>query len=96
MINGLKSIRRERATLERDRVLIGSMLEDARQSDIIDMMVDDFCESVTSEDIEDLINKIPESEEDDAQVERILKSNEDINIDAMLGIDEVDSFEIDL
>lgn len=88
MINGLKSIRRERAALERDRVVIGSMVESAQISEQFNTLDEAIFEGTTSEDIEELIDKIPESEDDDDQVERILSSDEDLDVDGILGIDE--------
>ena len=89
MMNGLNSIRRERASLERDRVVFGSMLEDAEIADAFESVIGDVFESVTDEEIEDLIDKIPESDEDDAQIERILKAgDEGLDVDEILGVDE--------
>ena len=87
MFSGLKSIRKERAALERDRVIITSMLEDAQISEAFDELDKDFFEGVTDEEIEELINRIPESDEEDEQIEKILKSSEDMDVDAILGID---------
>lgn len=89
MINGLKSIRRERASLERDRVIIGSMMEDAVIAEAFEDIVEATFESVSSDEIEELINKIPESDEDDEQVEKILVAGDDgLDADAIMGIDE--------
>lgn len=88
MINGLKSIRRERASLERDRVILGSMMEDAKIADSIMEFDSEFFESVSDEELEELINKIPESDEDDEQVERILKSGDaGLDVDGILGVE---------
>lgn len=87
MISGLKSIRRERASLERDRVLLTSMLEDAEIADAIDSVIEDsYFEGVSEDEIEQLIAKIPESDEEDEQVDRILASNEDLDVDAILNV----------
>ena len=88
MINGLKSIRRERAALERDRIVIGSMLEDSVIGEAFLDYDDTFFEGVTSEEIEDLIDKIPESDESDEEIERILKSDSDVDVDQILGIED--------
>lgn len=89
MINGLKSIRRERASLERDRVIMGSMMEDAETNDILFDTVDStFLESVSEDEIEELIDKIPESDEEDEQVERVLRAPDTgLDADGILGID---------
>ena len=76
MISGLKSIRQERASLERDRVVLGSMIEDG------------FFEGVSSEEIEELIDKIPQSDEEDEQIEKILKSEDDLGVDEILGVED--------
>lgn len=90
MISGLKSIRRERASLERDRVIIGSMLEDAQIAEGFDELDSEFFEGVSSEEIEELIDRIPQSDEEDDQIEKILKSSDDLGVDEILGVDEVD------
>lgn len=90
MINGLKSIRRERAKLERDRVVTQSMMEDAHLSDLICDIIEDngvVTESTSSQELEALIDKLPESEEEDAQIEKILASDDDLDIDGILGVD---------
>ena len=90
MISGLKSIRRERASLQRDRVVLGSMLEDAQIAEGFDELDSEFFEGVSSEEIEELIDRIPQSDEEDDQIEKILKSSDDLGVDEILGIDEVD------
>ena len=87
MMKGLKSIRQERASLERDRVVFGSMVESAQISDAFAALADNVSESTSDEEIEELINNIPLSDEEDEQVERILKSSEDMDVDAILGVD---------
>lgn len=88
MMNGLQSIRRERASLERDRVIIGSMMEDAKIADSIMEFDSEFFESVSADEIEELISKIPESEDDDEQVEKILTSGDTgLDVDGILGVE---------
>ena len=61
MIDGLTSLKKERAKLERDRVVLGSMLEDARMSNLIFDIFDDstYLEGVEDDDSMDaLIDKI--------------------------------------
>lgn len=88
MISGLKSIRRERASLERDRVVLGSMMEDAHIAEGFDELDSEFFEGVSSEEIEELIDKIPQSDEEDDQIEKILKSSHDLGIDEILGVED--------
>lgn len=88
MINGLKSIRRERASLERDRVVMTSMMEDAKIAESIVEYDSEFFESVSSEEIEELITKIPESDDEDEQIEKILVSpNDGLDVDGILGVE---------
>lgn len=88
MINGLNSIRKERASLERDRVVMMTMLEDAAVADMFETAEDtDFFEGVSTNEIEDLIAKIPESDEEDVQVDRILAADiNGLDVDGILGI----------
>ncbi len=90
MIDGLKSLRKERANIERDRVVFSSMLEDALTADLlIESDETNLYESAVSEDdLDILIDKIPESEEEDEEIERILKSDEPMDVDDILGVDE--------
>lgn len=89
MINGLKLIRYERALLERDRVVMGTMISESPMGEAFLDYDDTFFEGVTSEEIEELIDKIPESDDTDDEVERILKSDSDMDVDQVLGIDEI-------
>ena len=93
MINGLKAIAFERAALERDNLVFSAMLEDAALQEDIDnayASLGEVTESVTEEDIDKLIAVLPETEEDDAEVERILKSNtSDVDVDTVLGVNDV-------
>ena len=86
MYSGLKSIRRERARLERDRVVLESILE---SNDIIDAfnMADDNIMEETDAEIEELIDRIPESDEDDEEIEKILNADGSLSIDDIMGID---------
>lgn len=88
MMNGLKSIRRERAMLERNRVVIGSMFESEEINAAIEEMATDYIESVTDEEIEAMIDKIPESDDEDEQIEKILLSDSDMDVDDVLGVDD--------
>ncbi len=92
MIDGLTSLKKERAKLERDRVVLGSMVEDACMSNLIFDIYDDdstYLEGVEDDDSMDaLIDKIPESDEEEEEVERILKSKDDMDVDDILGIEE--------
>jgi hypothetical protein len=87
MMNGLKSIRRERASLERDRVVLTSMMAETAVADAIMSMDEKFYESVEDDEIDAAIDKIPEADDDDEQINRILDSDKDMNLDEILGID---------
>lgn len=91
MFGGLKSIRRERAALERDRVVLGTMMEDAEVAEAVESMDTDFFEGVTSDEIDELIDRLPESDDEDAQVDKILNSKEDMSVDEILGVDNVEA-----
>lgn len=91
MFGGLKSIRRERAALERDRVVLGTMMEDAEVAEAVESMDTDFFEGVTSDEIDELIDRLPESDDEDSQVDKILNSKEDMSVDEILGVDNVES-----
>ena len=96
MFAGLKSIRRERAELERARVMITSMLESSEVPDLFDTVENgDFFEGVSEEELEEMINKIPESDFEDDQVDKILRSDEDLTIDQILGIEDEGSVKLD-
>lgn len=97
MFAGLKSIRRERAELERARVMITSMMESSEIQDTFDAIeTGDFFEGVTEEEIEDMIDKIPETDLEDEQVDKILGSEENLTIDQILGIEDDGTVEIDV
>ena len=91
MFGGLKSIRRERAALERDRVVLGTMMEDAEVAEAVESMDTDFFEGVTSDEIDELIDRLPESDDEDGQVDKILNSKEDMSVDEILGVDNVEA-----
>ena len=91
MFGGLKSIRRERAALERDRVVLGTMMEDAEVAEAVESMDTDFFEGVTSDEIDELIDRLPESDDEDAQVDKILNSKEDMSVDEILGVANVEA-----
>lgn len=96
MYNGLKSIRRERATLERNRVIMTSMMEDENLSDLMqDAIPGSYVESVDDSDIEKLIANLPESDMEDEDIERVLKADMDLDVDGILGIEDSPSVEID-
>lgn len=87
MINGLKSIRKERASLEINRVITESMLQDSKIAEAFENLDDDFFEGVSEDEIENLIERIPESDEEDEQVDKVLNSEKGLNVDEILGVD---------
>ena len=80
MIEAFKSVRKERASIERDRLYIESMMEDVDISDA---------------DIEALIDKLPVTDGDDQEVEKILQSKKNLSIDDVMNICGDDSCEDD-
>lgn len=102
MIEGLRSIARERAIQERDRRRYGNMHDNDK---IIDAFLtvesgyptshDIYFESSDEDDdyedkeIDELIDKIPESEDDDEEeISSIINGDEEVNIGDMIEIDE--------
>ena len=94
---GFKSIRRERAALERTRVLITSMMEDEKVTTAFENVEGDYLEYVSDAELEDLIARLPESsgEDEDAEVEKILTSNNELDIDGVLGVEDSPGVEND-
>ena len=86
MYSGLKSIRHERARLERDRVVLESILESNKIIDAFNI-VDGTVMEETDEEIEELIDRIPESNDDDEEIEKILNANGSLSIDDIMGVD---------
>ena len=96
MINGLRSIARERAEFERDRLLFESFHDMERikdtfiQEGYIDLDDKKCCEN-SDDDINRLIDQLPESDdvEDDEQIGRILSAEDDIDVEQMLATENV-------
>ena len=96
MITGLRSIARERAEAERDRLLFESFHDMERIKDMfiqegyIDLDDMECCES-GDDDINRLIDQLPESDdiEDDEQIGRILSAEDDIDVEQMLATESV-------
>ena len=63
------------------------MIEDAKINDAFSALDDDIMfEGVTNDDIEDLINKLPESDDEDEEVERILSAKKPLDTDDIIGV----------
>lgn len=89
MYTGLKSIRRERALLERNRVLTTSMLEDSFIADLFEATHEgNYFEGVADEELERLIEQIPEDDETDDQLDRILTADVGLDTDDILGVEK--------
>lgn len=91
IFSGFQSIRKERAMLERNRVVMTSMLEDAKISNAwANAFEKDFFEDVNDAELEELINRIPESDpsDEDAEVEKILMSDNELDVDGILGVED--------
>lgn len=91
MTSALKSVKQERAALERDRVVMGSMIQDGVVAEAVESFDTDFFEGVSGEEVAELIDRIPESDEEDEQVDRILNADEDLDIDDVLGVEHDDA-----
>lgn len=90
MIEAFKSVRKERAGIEHDRLYIESMLEDENVDAAIaalapTAMMEDV--DISDADIEALLDKIPVADGDDEEVEKILQSKKNLSIDDVMGID---------
>lgn len=102
MIEAFKSVRKERAGIEHDRLYIESMLEDEAVDTALSAMAPmTMMEGVdiSDADIEALIDKLPVTDGDDEEIEKILKSKKNLSIDDVMGIagdeDEDDDLDID-
>ena len=102
MIEAFKSVRKERAGIEHDRLCIESMLEDEAVDAALSAMAPmTMMEGVdiSDADIEALIDKLPVTDGDDEEIEKILQSKKNLSIDDVMGIagdeDEDDDLCID-
>lgn len=95
MTSALKSVKQERAALERDRVVIGSMIADGVVAEAVESFDTDFFEGVSGEEVAELIDRIPESDEEDEQVDRILNADRDLSVNDVLGVED-DENDIDI
>ena len=95
--SGFQTIRRERAALERNRVVFTSMMEDAKIDQAFENVEGDFFEGVDEAELEELIARIPESDpsDEDEQVEKILLSDNELDVDGILGVEDSPSVEDD-
>lgn len=95
IFSGLTSIRRERAEIERNRVVMTSMLEDAKVADAFSVISDTYFEGVEDSDIEELIARIPESDPstEEDEVNRILASDNSLDIDGILDVEDSPEFD---
>ena len=102
MIEAFKSVRKERAGIEHDRLYIESMLEDENVDAAIaalapTAMMEDV--DISDADIEALIDKLPAADGDDEEIEKILQSKKNLSIDDVMGIaagdDEDEDFDDD-
>lgn len=89
MIEAFKSVRKERAGIEHDRLYIESMLEDENVDAAIaalapTAMMEDV--DISDSDIEALLDKIPVTDGDDEEIEKILQSKKNLSIDDVMGI----------
>ena len=102
MIEAFKSVRKERAGIEHDRLYIESMMEDEAVDAALSAMAPmTMMEGVdiSDADIEALIDKLPVTDGDDEEIEKILQSKKNLSIDDVMGIvgdeDEDDDLCID-
>lgn len=86
MYSGLTSVKRERAKLEVDRVMTESMLADDTLANLL-MESDDYFEFTSEDEIESIISKLPETDEEDAQIDKVLSTDENLDVDDLLGVE---------
>ena len=89
MFDAYKSITRGRAALERDRVVFGAMFEDEEMESVLDTLDGNINEDTDDAEINELLDKIPESDDQEEvdQIDRILNSDEDLDVDEVLAVD---------
>lgn len=91
IFNGFQSIRRERAMLERTRVVLTSMMEDAKIGNAFANTVsENYFEGVDDKELEDLIVKIPESDpsDEEKEVNKILMSDNGLDVDGIFDVED--------
>ena len=102
MIEGLRAIARERASHERESILYEFAFDSAKVADAF--LVEEGCKTsadvfmekasdlhdISDEEMDALIDRIPETDDDitDIEIDRIVNSEDEIGIDDMLGIEE--------
>ena len=100
LIDGLKSIRRERAALERDRVVLGALVESGTDYDPYYAVAneDGFLEESSDDDAEinKLIDELPESDERNSQIDKVLGSDIGLTVDDMMDIHDDDEHKVTL
>ena len=100
MIRGLKAVARNRARLERDRIIYSSMMRDM---DLGEAMLESSCDyfledgdQFDDEELDKLIEMIPVSNIDDTeeeQINKIMDSNDSMEVDDLLAINDAISEE---
>ena len=89
MYDGLVAIRRKRAELERNRVLIGSEVQDSYIDEVFNVAENtNYLESVTEEELEKLIDALPATDSTEEELDRILATSEELGADEILDISE--------
>lgn len=89
MYTGLSSIRHERARIERNRIILESSLEDSYISDLMmDEKENTYSEGCSVQELNKLIDNLPESDSEDEEVDRILSSEENMTVDEIFGVNE--------
>ena len=91
MIKGLKAVARERARLERNRILLSSMISDMQVGEMMLECSDRYtCESAESdEELEKLIDMLPERDLDKCEeldIEQIMASQKSMEIGDLVSI----------
>ena len=92
MINGLKSIARQRAIMEAEAIMMEAVMDSQEVADLFlmedgestieDVYSDDDVDIPSESELDDLIDNLPESDIDDEDIlNRMMDSNDEIGID---------------
>lgn len=95
MIRGLKAVARNRARLERDRIIYSSMIKDMEFADAMlesscDYMLEDG-DQFDNEELDKFIEMIPVTDTDAAeeeQIQQIIDSDKSLEVDDLLAIND--------
>lgn len=91
MIRGLKAVARERASMERNRIVLSTMVDDMFLSESFMESELPEIENEEYDEIDKLIDSIPVQDMDDREasdIDQIIQSEESMEVDDMLAIQD--------